>query len=671
MTTVFHDNFDALSRWRKAKASMLIELNRFLVEHELSDAAGQDLVASLRERLAGDKLVVAFVAEFSRGKSELINAIFFADAGRRVLPAAPGRTTMCPVELGWDAGSQPSLSLLPIESRLVGPSVADLRGQSAAWTHITLAGCNADQLADALTQVVRTQWVTHDEARALGFWDEAQSELIAPRKRGGRVEVPVWRHALINYPHPLLQRGLVVIDTPGLNAIGAEPELTLGLLPSAHATVFILGADTGVSQSDMTIWRDHLGPLTLSRFVVLNKIDTLRDPLLTPRQVSAQIEAQREAAAATLGVEVGRVFPLSAREALVARSHGDATALQASRLPALESALATQLLAQRHGLLQDVVCSAADRLEGRAVRRVGERRRQVAEQMLELRGLRGKSGARLRSARDRVEAEAVEFEQCVVRLRALRAVHARMLKEVLDGLGSDRLRTEVLQFQQALQASMFKMGAKKAFTSLCGRLRQMLLAAGEQSNEIHAMLGATYARLNAEFGFGLQLGDPPDPAPFEGELQAIERSYLHYLGPTHALRLANPAFMDQFRRMLVSKLRGMFETVGVEIERWNRTASAQLDMQLRERRRSFQRRREALERVAAASGELEGRIGELEAQDVRLRGFLVRVGELAAALRQPAPAEDEGEITVPAVFDTIPFALDTAPDPLPRLRALA
>ena len=48
--------------------------------------------------------MLAFVAEFSRGKSELINAIFFADAGRRVLPATPGRTTMCPVELRYEAG---------------------------------------------------------------------------------------------------------------------------------------------------------------------------------------------------------------------------------------------------------------------------------------------------------------------------------------------------------------------------------------------------------------------------------------------------------------------------------------------------------------------------------------------------------------------------------------
>jgi predicted GTPase len=75
--------------------------------------------------------------------------------------------------------------------------------------------------------------------------------------------------------------GLVVIDTPGLNAIGAEPELTLGLLPSAHAVVFVLAADTGVTRSDLTIWRDHLGQASQERFVVLNKIDALLDPLGT------------------------------------------------------------------------------------------------------------------------------------------------------------------------------------------------------------------------------------------------------------------------------------------------------------------------------------------------------------------------------------------------------
>jgi hypothetical protein len=39
----------------------------------------------------------------------------------------------------------------------------------------------------------------------------------------------------------------VILDTPGLNAIGTEPELTLNLIPNAHAVLFILAAETGVT----------------------------------------------------------------------------------------------------------------------------------------------------------------------------------------------------------------------------------------------------------------------------------------------------------------------------------------------------------------------------------------------------------------------------------------
>ena len=154
-----------------------------------------------------------------------------------------------------------------------------------------------------------------------------------------------------------------MLDTPGLNAIGAEPELTLSLLPSAHATVFILGADTGVTKSDLAIWRDHLGAHAPTRFVVLNKIDALEDPLATLEQVEAQIAQQQRETARTLGVPLERVFPLSARQALPRAS--TATRWRSTRAGCRCSrrALGAQLLPQRRQVLEQVVAGgrAADR----------------------------------------------------------------------------------------------------------------------------------------------------------------------------------------------------------------------------------------------------------------------------------------------------------------------
>jgi hypothetical protein len=69
--------------------------------------------------------------------------------------------------------------------------------------------------------------------------------------------------------------------------------------------------------------------------------------------------------------------------------------------------------------------------------------------------------------------------------------------------------------------------------------------------------------------------------------------------------MAAPGFAEQFRRMLTSKLRVVFENASGELEMWSKSAQSQVETQLRERRRSFTRRRDALQRVQGATGELE------------------------------------------------------------------
>ena len=75
-------------------------------------------------------------------------------------------------------------------------------------------------------------------------------------------------------------QGLVVLDTPGLNALGAEPELTLNTLANAQVILFVLAADTGVTKTDLEVWTNHVNTVKgNSHLVALNKIDTLWDEL--------------------------------------------------------------------------------------------------------------------------------------------------------------------------------------------------------------------------------------------------------------------------------------------------------------------------------------------------------------------------------------------------------
>ncbi len=628
MMPTFASHLDALGQWRVATDAKLAALARFAREHDLLDDSSAEWFEAMRHRLSGEKLMVAFVAEFSRGKSELINAIFFSDKGRRMMPASAGRTTMCPVELGYDAHDPVGLTLLPIETRLQAASLAELRTQPQAWTMIELDLSNPDGMAAALAEVMRTRLVSKEDAQKLGFWDDERAEDNPPVTADGQVEVPVWRHARINLPHPLLKRGLVVLDTPGLNAIGTEPELTLGLLPQAHATVFILGADTGVTKSDLSIWRDHLSGPALARYVALNKIDSLADPLSTPEQVLQTITRQCESVAQTLEIPTEHVFPISARQALAARLTGDAQGLANSRLEAFEHALSEGLLPKRRENLATAAVDGAKQFQNQLNRRFGEMRRLYADQLVELRGLRGKSSGKVQLMLQRVQAEASEFEQCTARLAAMRSVHARMLKDALAELSADRLRQEVDVLQQVLGGSWLPLGAKKAFIELCGRLRGLIEQSQQRSEEIHSMLVASFSKLNAEFGFSLVADVPLDVRKYADDLSLIERNYVQYLGLGQAFRLAQPGFQEQFRRMLISRLRVVFETVSNDIELWNKTASAQVDGQLRERRRNFKRRYESLDRIQSASGELDVRLQEVQAQDERVLQLQTRLGAL-------------------------------------------
>src|SRR5690606_34585667 len=89
--------------------------------------------------LRTDHITLAFVGEFSRGKTELINSLFFSSYGQRMLPSQAGRTTMCPTELFFDpAAEQSYIRLLPIETRITDTSVAQLKRVPGQWLTIAV-----------------------------------------------------------------------------------------------------------------------------------------------------------------------------------------------------------------------------------------------------------------------------------------------------------------------------------------------------------------------------------------------------------------------------------------------------------------------------------------------------------------------------------------------------
>ena len=615
VVTGFHEQFDQHGAWRREAALRLKLLGDWLDEQQLLDGGALEGLQQLIGQLRADRIMVAFVAEFSRGKSELINAVFFAGYGRRIMPASAGRTTMCPTELGWDAGVSPCLRLLPIESRLEPQALMEWRMAPERWTRVDLDVNDAAQLAGAMEKVSEVNHVSVEQARALGFWHDDRPQDNPPVDAHGRVEVPRWRHALINMAHPLLKQGLVVLDTPGLNAIGAEPELTVNLIAQAQAVVFVLGADTGVTRSDLSIWQEHLAPARSgigTQLVVLNKIDTLWDELRTPAQVQAEIARQCEQTARTLELDTDRVVALSAQKGLLAKVRGDAALLQGSRLPRFETLLGQLVLGTRQHTLEQAVARGTQRLQADAQRALGVQRREWAEQMQELKGLRGKNHAVVSHMRRRVEQEKLAFDRSAAGVLAVRSVHVKLLREVFALLSSASIKKELATLAVSLREPGLKLGVRKVYADGFDRLRAVVRRVVELVAEIDTMLGGSFRQLNTEHGFGLQVPTAPELQRLESDLAAVERSHVQYLGMSNLIQLTRAGFTDKLIRSLHSRVRAIFETAVGEIELWNKAASGQLDVELRERRRAFTRRIEAIQRIQDAAGGLDERLRELD-----------------------------------------------------------
>jgi hypothetical protein len=543
--------FDAYRRWRDNIAQLVGRLQSWLADGDLLDSQTEQRLKRIRARLAEDKLMVAFVAEFSRGKSELINALFFADRGGRVLPSSAGRTTMCPTEISWERGQSPRIALLPIETRAEGASIADLRAIPEAWHSFPFTHHSAEAMAESLRRVGAVKHVPADAAQALGFAIGDGADGSLQPDGAGQVEIPCWRHAIINFPHPLLEQGLVVLDTPGLNAIGAEPELTLSLLPSAHAVLFILAADTGVTQSDLTIWRDHVGSGP-GRMVVLNKIDGLWDGLRTEAEIDAEIARQVDSCGHILDLPATNVFAVSAQKGLVAKVNNDSALLAKSRLPQLEQALAEDLLPAKQDIVARGTAAEAHQLAGEIGQLLATRRAALGDQLAELLELRGKNEQVVEQMVVKVKAEKETYERGLREYYAVRSVFSQLSDALFAHLGMENLRSHARKTRETMRQARFTPQLTAAMGELFAAARQSLDASEQDLAEIATMMRAmhekhrTAARVHAE-------ETTPGTRRSGGQLSTPVRRHSQPADPRQAD--ADPAVLRNHRPATAQELR--------------------------------------------------------------------------------------------------------------------
>lgn len=574
-----HRQMTNYTRWKRQLDDRLQRFEKWGRGHNMVSAEVQQTLKRARQLLRGDTFTIACVGEFSRGKTELINALLYSEGDRRLLPSQPGRTTMCPTEIYWEPElHQNCVRLLPIETRRTNTSLQSFKRIPQNWVTINFDPQDPVQMRAAINQVSANKQVTPVEAARLGF----SADELGERDENGMVTVPSWRHALINLDHPLLRQGLRIVDTPGLNALGNEPELTLRTLPEAQAILFLMAADAGVTASDMTIWRDHIQSLRddhcTAVLALLNKVDSLWDDLSTPQEVESHIEALRQLTAHQLELSPEHVVALSAKHGLLGKVSRNTAQLQRSNFPVLERMLAECVVRSQQQIVGHRLIGDSYSMIINTRNSLARRLKECEEEVAVLRSATDPdAGDTLQRLRDTIRQTHHQYHKQALSLRTSQRLLENQRAALLGPVSASQLEMQVQEAHHRLAQSWTTLGLARAIGDFFDVVDSNIRHLEREIERANKVLTSIYER--------------PEHNQQDGELlnrhlfrMHKERRQLRQLQTRaddfrlslNSLLTSKSTFISRFINTLVQEVRNTFRDINRAIDHWLQEALSPL-----------------------------------------------------------------------------------------------
>ena len=638
-TNQFEAEAERYNEWRTTLARAVHDYHDWLERTNQLDVQQSIRFYDLLETLNKGRLLLAFLAEFSRGKSELINALFFSSFNERLLPSDVGRTTMCPTEIFHDPNEEPYLKLLSVETRYRDESISQLKNMPVEWSRIRLDITDAKAMKQALSALADIKRVYALDARMMGLipmFDDGTGP-----KEDDVVEVPAWRYAMINYPHRLLTNGLSILDTPGLNALGLEPELTLSTLPNAHAVLFVLGIDTGVTKSDLEIWDRYVRPGLSAKIAVLNKIDLMWDELKTQPEIMSGMERMMATTSAQLGLPPEKVFAVSAKEALVGRIKGDRQQIERSGIERLESYLASEIIPIKRQLLAKAVTSEIGTMMTTSQKSLVGKHEQIQAQLKELTGLQGKSQDLVTKLWQRVSQEREAYNAALSEYKVQRAAFNQRKNGLLDAFNPTQLDTLCAQSLQAINDSWTTPGLTRGMRELIrliGDDFDNVTLAGE---DVRQLMEGVYGTFRQRFGFTSMEFPPLDFEGPRGRLSLLIHETEQFCKDPINIVVTEKRFMvRKFWRQLVEESRVIFNEARANTERWLTAVPLPLETQIRDHKAQLEARVASLQKIKERGSGINEEVAKLNAQLAEVQRQITVISGLIRQIRDVGPSPE-------------------------------
>lgn len=636
---------DSYVAWKRELVREITRYRSWLARNRLDSPTLDTKLERALRLLRTDHITLAFVGEFSRGKSELINSLFFSNYGQRMLPSTVGRTTMCPTELFFDPASERSyIRLLPIETRLAQASVSQFKRVPRHWVNIPLVLDDTENMVQAFAQVARTKPIAVEKAISLGF----HPDMLESAGKPGMVMIPAWRHALINMDHPLLRQGLRIIDTPGLNALGSEPELTLSMLPSAQAIIYLLAADTGVTASDMAIWQQHIRQLDdetqQNLYAVLNKIDVLWDDLAGEHFVQDSIRRIQETTALQLGLAIEDVLPLSAKHGMLAKVRKDNLLLARSQLGNLEQLLCERIVAQKEQMLEERVVRQILTMLNNSQQALTQRLDKVREQQGQLAGHQQDNGQMLHELTIKTKEDHAQHHRRLLGLKSNQRLLTRQGELLRAATRAQRLEHHLEEVQSNLTGSWTSLGIHRAIRFFFSAVADDLNSLAHEAETANKMVEAIYSRHNNENPLNGMDAPLFNVKRYQRELRQLQEQSDQFRLQLKTLLTGQANLSQRFFNTLAKEVIGLHERVRSDAEQWAGDALMPLMQHTLEHKQLLETHMLRLRALAQETQQSQKRSQQMQRYGDELELQLAEASDILRIMRRPAPVQRQSKV---------------------------
>jgi gas vesicle protein len=387
--------------------------------------------------------------------------------------------------------------------------------------------------------------------------------------------------------------------------------------------MFILAADTGVTRSDMDIWRNHitvaLNPREQNVMAVLNKIDTMWDDLHDDSFTQANIRRQIEETSRILDIDEDLVVPVSAQKGLIAKVKSDRLLLNRSGLPTLEDKLSVDLIDKKQSLIQKKI----QRELGVMVKSTKDiylsRLNALVKERHEILNLRGKSKTMLVTLSKQLHAQSRRLTLAMDDYHKTVRIMNDQAKRLRRQLSSKNIDFMIGASRAAMQETWNTFGLKKGMADFFDQSEERLSEVHKGADKLAKLVDRIYKEFKNRHKLDMTAPPEFDMEPFIEDFMHLRQDGEQFRDSMMLVVTEQHFVIKRFFITMASRARRILDETNYALRAWSKAILQPISTQIEEHKEQIGRRLENIEKLKSNHSNLEQRVATIEKDIIELR----------------------------------------------------